>query len=108
MNNNNNRSRSSSLPLLRQSQVRESALPSASSPIMEQAGAINNNSQIEMVNNRISVLEGLIGTLISALPIEGKVTATSATSSSSTSLPVPVAETAEPTTTSVIERRSCL
>ena len=70
---------------------------------MEQAGETNNNDQNEMVN-RISVLENLIRTLISALPIEGEVTATSATSSSSTLL-VPVADTAEPTTTSVIEKR---
>ena len=100
MNINNNRSRSSSLPPLRQTQVRASTLPSASSPIMEQAGEINNN---EMVN-RISVLENLIQSLISALPIQGEATTTSATSSSSTSLPVPVADTAEPTTT-LIEKR---
>ena len=100
MNNNNNRNRSSSLPPLRQIQVRASTLPSASSPIMEQAGEINKN---EMVN-RISVLENLIQSLISALPIQGEATTTSATSSSSTSLPVPVADTAEPTTT-LIEKR---
>ena len=62
-NNNNNRSRSSSLPPLRQIPVRAPAPPSASSPIMEQAGEMNTNSQIEMVNGRISVLEDLIRTL---------------------------------------------
>ena len=100
MNNNNNRSRSSSLPPLRQTQVRASTLPSASSPIMEQAGEINNN---EMVN-RISVLENLIQSLISAPPILGEATITSATSPSSTSLPVPVADTAEPTITPIEKR----
>ena len=61
----NNRGRSSSLQPLRQGQVRASALPSASSPILEQAGEVN---EISMVNDRISVLEGLIQTLISAFP----------------------------------------
>ena len=46
---------------------------------MEQAGEMNNNSQIEMVNGRISVLEDLIRSLITAPPIEGSAT-TSATS----------------------------
>lgn len=96
MNNNNNRNRSSSLPPLRQTQVRASAPPSASSPRMEQAGEINNNSQIEMVNGRISVLEDLIRDLISALPVEGAAT-TSATSSSRISLPEPADETAAST-----------
>ena len=105
MNNNNNiRSRSSSLPPLRQTQVRASALPSDSSPIMEQSGEINNEvnnqSQNELVNTRISVLEDLIRNLISSLPIEGTAT-TSATSSSSTSLPEPAAETVAPTTVAI-------
>ena len=93
-NNNNNRSRSSSLPPLRQGQVRVSALPSDSSPILEQAGEVN---EITMVNDRLSVLEGLIQTLISGLPTQGTATI-SATSSLSTSLPEPAAETAAPTT----------
>ena len=101
-NNNNNRSRSSSLPPLRQIPVRASALPSTSSPIMEQAGEMNNNTSIEMVNGRISVLEDLIRTLITALPIEGIVT-TSATSSSNTQFPELAAETAAPTTPPINE-----
>ena len=92
-NNNNNRSRSSSLPPLRQGQVRTSVLPSASSPILEQAGEVN---EITMVNDRLSVLEDLIRSLIPSIPIEGTATI-SATSSSSTSLPEPAAETAAPT-----------
>ena len=100
INNKNNRSRSSSLPPLRSVPVRATALPSASSPIMEQAGEINNNTTIEMVNGRISVLEDLIRTLITALPIEGSAT-TSATVSSNISLPEPFAGTVAPT----IEKR---
>ena len=103
-NNNDNRSRSSSLPPLHQTQVRASALPSTSSPVMEQASEMNNNSQIEVVNGGISVLKDLIRTLITALPVEGTAT-TSATSSSSISLPEPAAETAAPTIASVIEKR---
>ena len=99
-NNNNIRSRSYSLPPLRKIPVRASALPSSSSPIMEQDGEMNNKELV----NRISVLENLIKSLISVLPIQGEATITSATSSSSTSLPVPVADTAEPTTT-LIEKR---
>ena len=67
---------------------------------MEQAGEMNNNTSIEMVNGRISVLEDLIRTLITALPIEGIAT-TSATSSSNTSFPELAAETVAPT----IEKR---
>ena len=102
-NNNNNRSRSSSLPPLRQIPVRASALPSASSPIMEQAGEINNN-QIERVNGRISALEDLINVLINALPTQGTAT-TSATSSSNIPLPEPAAETVAPTIASINSRR---
>ena len=96
-NNNNNRSRSSSLPPLRQIPVRASALPSTSSPIMEQAGEIN-------INGRISALEDLINVLINALPTQGTVT-TSATSSSNTPFPEPAAETASPTIASIIDKR---
>ena len=85
-NNNNNRSRSSSLPPLRQLPVRASALPSASSPIMEQAGESN-------VNERISVLEGLIRTLISVLPTEGNVNV----AATATTLEEPVEDLTAPT-----------
>ena len=100
----NNRSRSSSLPPLRQTQVRASTLPPASSPIMEQVGEtnseMNNDNQIEIVNGRISVLEDLIRNLISALPIQGTAT-TSATTSSITSIPEPAAVTVASTSTPV-------
>ena len=92
-NTNNSRSRSYSIPPLRKIPVRASALPSSPSPIMERDGEMNNNELV----NRISVLENLIKSLISVLPTQGEATITSATSSSSTSLPVPVADTAEPT-----------
>ena len=96
-NNNNNRSRSSSLPSLRKIRDRASALPSASSPILEQAGELN-------INGRISALEALINVLINSLPTQGTAT-TSATSSSNIPFPEPAAETAMPTIESVIDRR---
>ena len=92
-NTNNSRSRSYSIPSLRKIPVRASTLPSSPSSIMERDGEMNNNELV----NRISVLENLIQSIISVLPIQGEATITSATSSSSTSLPVPVADTAEPT-----------
>ena len=98
--NNNNRSRSSSLPPLRQIPVRASALPSASSPIMEQAGEANTN-EITIVNERISVLEGLIRTLISVLPTEGNVNV----AVTSTTLEDPVEDLTAPTTAPINELR---
>ena len=98
--NNNNRSRSSSLPPLRQIPVRASALPSASSPIMEQAGESNIN-EITIVNERISVSEGLIRTLISVLPTEGNVNV----AVTSTTLEEPVADLTAPTTAPINELR---
>ena len=94
----NNRSRSSSLPPLRKGQVGASALPSASSPILEQAG----ENETTMVNNRISVLEGLIQTLISVLPAQGNVNVTA----TSTTLVEPVGDLTAPTILSINELRS--
>ena len=85
------RMRASSLPPLRPTQARTSVLPLASSPIMEQASEANNNTN-SIVNDRISVLEGLIQTLISILPIEGNVN-----DSASTTLKEPAAVLTAPT-----------
>ena len=91
--------RASSLPPLRPAQVRTQVLPSASSPIMEQAGEANNTTTI--VNDRISVLEGLIKTLISVLPVEGNINVTA----TSTTLEEPVVDLTAPTIAPIIELR---
>ena len=64
---------------------------------MEQAGEIN-------IIGRISALEDLINVLFNALPTQGTVT-NSATSSSNTPFPELAAETASPTTASIIDKR---
>ena len=87
-NNTNNRSRSSSLPPLRQIPVRAPALPQTSSPIMEQVGEPD-------LNSRMSAMETMLQTIISALPIQGNANVTTTT----TPLSEPVSDLAAPTIT---------
>ena len=101
-----------SLPPLR-TQARDNSLPPAMPPILEQADDNENDNEnenesediIASMNGRISSLENLLKSFISTLSDKGSESSLSDTSSSSTSLLVPVNDNAELTSIKPTEQR---